>query len=118
MANLMRYSETEMQTSGTTDLAGVAIDEGRADSKTILIAEDNRDSREMLRVFLETEGYKVLEAANGRDAIELARDGSPDLIMIDLNLPVLDGTSAAREIRQLASLRNVPIIANSASGAH
>ena len=72
----------------------------------------------MLRTLLETAGFKVLEAANGRDAIDLAREVSPDLVMIDLNLPVLDGISAAREIRQIDGLRNVPIIANSASGSH
>lgn len=96
----------------------MANEESQADPKTILIVEDNSDSRELLRMFLENAGYAVLEAANGRDAIELAREVRPDLVMIDLNLPVLDGISAAREIRQIEDLGTVPIIANSASGAH
>lgn len=88
------------------------------DSKTILVVEDNSDSREMLRIFLEKAGYNVQEAENGRDAVDLAREVYPDLVMIDLNLPVMDGISAAREIRRLDGLQNVPIIANSASGSH
>lgn len=101
-----------------TGRAQMANQNSGSDAKTILVVEDNVDSREMLRMFLEKAGYNVQEAENGRDAIDLAREVHPDLVMIDLNLPVMDGISAAREIRQLEGLRNVPIIANSASGSH
>jgi CheY-like chemotaxis protein len=85
-------------------------------SQTILIAEDQEDAREMMRIFLEGQGYEVVEAANGRDAIDLAKVEDPDLILMDLNMPEVDGLSAVREIRSFERLRNVPVIANSANG--
>ena len=90
----------------------------RADVRTILIAEDQEDAREMMRIFLEGEGYGVVEAGNGRDAIRLAKETKPDLILMDLNMPEMDGLSAVREMRGFESLRDVPVIANSASGRH
>jgi two-component system, NtrC family, response regulator AtoC len=84
----------------------------------ILVAEDNEDSRLMLRAFLETLGYEVIEAGNGEEAVRLARQEEPDLILMDLNMPVLDGVTAAMTIRQLAQLSDIPIIANSAEGGY
>jgi len=108
-----------LQISGeATVLASVGIGMGKANVRTILIAEDQDDDREMMRIFLEGEGYNVVEAENGRDAIDVAQESEPDLILIDLNMPEMDGTSAVREIRRFESLRNVPVIANSASGTH
>ena len=86
--------------------------------KTILIAEDNRDSRVMLRVFLENQGYRVVEAENGREAVSFAVAKTPDLILIDLNMPEINGIAATEKIRQNSDLRDVPIIANSADGQH
>ena len=83
---------------------------------TILVAEDYDDAREMLRTFLENLGYNVVEAANGKEAVEVAQKAKPDLILMDLNMPELDGVSAAAVIRNLAELSEVPILANSADG--
>ena len=106
-----------LQISGKeTVLASVGIRMGKANVRTILIAEDQDDDREMMRIFLEGEGYNVVEAENGREAIDVAQESEPDLILIDLNMPEMDGMSAVREIRRFESLRNVPVIANSASG--
>ncbi len=85
-------------------------------NSTILIAEDNEDSRAVLRTFLELEGYRVLEACDGEEAVEVARRAQPDLIIIDLNMPKLGGFAAAEQIRQCENLREVPILTNSASG--
>ncbi|MER3427969.1 MAG: hypothetical protein C4334_07690 [Pyrinomonas sp.] len=64
---------------------------------TILIADDYDDTRELLRVILESNGYQVREAQNGRDCLELARRESPSLILLDISMPSLDGWSVLRE---------------------
>jgi CheY-like chemotaxis protein len=83
---------------------------------SILVAEDNEDGRLMVRVFLENLGYRVIEARNGREAVEMAKAFRPDLILMDLNMPELDGLSAVRCIRRFAELAEIPILANSADG--
>ncbi len=89
---------------------------GKTGETTILIAEDNEDAREMLRVFLENLGYAVIEARTGREAVEAACRKHPDLILMDLNMPEMDGLSAIRWIRAVADLEEIPILANSADG--
>ncbi|MGH7477151.1 MAG: response regulator [Longimicrobiales bacterium] len=85
----------------------------------ILIAEDHLDSREALKTLLEAFGYRVLEAVDGRQAIEVAADSRPDLILMDVMMPELDGFAATRELRQRDETQNVPIIAVTAmEGAH
>ncbi len=76
----------------------VAVNNSRP--KTILIAEDDEDSRSMLRTFLELHSYRVVEARNGEEAVELASSTEPDLIIMDLNMPKLGGFAAAEQIRQ------------------
>ncbi|HEX3229031.1 MAG TPA: response regulator [Pyrinomonadaceae bacterium] len=78
--------------------------------RTILVAEDSSDSREMLQVLLEMKGYAVVSAADGHRAVEVALQKVPDLILIDLQLPGLDGLSATKELRLHPELRAVPII--------
>lgn len=84
--------------------------------KTILIAEDHKDLRLMLRFFLQDKGYRVIEAENGEQAVNIAQSKNPDLILMDLNMPLLDGVAAAKQIRQNAESRDIPIITNSGSG--
>ena len=81
---------------------------------TIIVVDDCADIREMLRFMLERRGYLVLEAENGQAAVELAKQECPDLILMDLHMPVLDGLSATRLLRELDELCDVPIIAVSA----
>ena len=81
---------------------------------TILIAEDNDDLREMLRELLEAEGYLVSEAADGREAVEVAVREQPELIIMDLGMPGLDGLSAVAEIRRHPAAALTPILIVSA----
>ena len=83
---------------------------------TILVVEDNDEIRELLGRYLRQKGYRVVTAEDGEQAVEVARHEQPGLILMDLNLPKLDGFSAAKRIRQLPGLGTIPIIANSAYG--
>jgi CheY-like chemotaxis protein len=80
------------------------------DGATILIAEDHNDSREALGALLEAFGFKVLLAADGLQAIELARRDHPDLILMDVMMPALDGLEATRRLRGFPDTRDIPII--------
>lgn len=77
----------------------------------VLIAEDHEDSRDALRTLLDAFGYRVVEAENGRRAVELALAERPDLILMDMMMPLVDGFQATRELRQVEGLRGVPIVA-------
>ena len=81
---------------------------------TIMVVEHFEDNRFMMRRLLEMSGYRVVEAENGQEAVELARSEHPNLILMDLSLPVLDGLAATRRIREYTELRAVPIVAVSA----
>jgi len=78
---------------------------------TIMIVEDYEDTRVLLKQGLELLGYGVLEATNGQEAVEIADREHPDLILMDLDLPILDGIAATQMIRQSAEIGNVPIVA-------
>lgn len=78
---------------------------------TILLVEDNDLNRDMLSRRLARRGYDVDVAVDGREAVDKARERSPDLILMDMSLPVLDGWAATREIRAAAATRATPIIA-------
>lgn len=82
--------------------------------QTVMVVEDFEDNRFMMRRLLEMSGYRVLEAINGEEAVEIARRERPNLILMDLSLPLLDGLAATRRIRQVEELRHVPIVAVSA----
>jgi two-component system, cell cycle response regulator DivK len=84
--------------------------------KTILVVEDFEDNRFMMRSLLEMSGYKVIEACNGREAVEIAKRKCPDLVLMDVSLPEMDGINATRHIRQIQNLCNVPIVIVSAHG--
>ena len=81
---------------------------------SILLVEDTEDNRFMMRRLLEMAGYSVIEATNGEEAVRLAESEHPDLILMDLSLPIIDGLAATRAIRQLEGLKQVPIVAVSA----
>ncbi len=77
---------------------------------TILVAEDSADSREMMRVLLEARGYQIITAENGIRAFELAVTQRPHAMLLDLQLPKLDGLSVTRKLRLDATFKHVPII--------
>jgi two-component system, cell cycle response regulator DivK len=79
--------------------------------QTIMVVEDYDDTRMLLREVLETKGYRVLEAINGQEAVDVSKREQPDLILMDLDLPILDGIAATQQIRQQADMDEVPIVA-------
>ena len=79
--------------------------------QTILIAEDEADIRNILRLYLESENYEVLEAADGESAVAAVRSGSPDLVILDIMMPKLDGFAVVRAIRQQS---DIPVLILSA----
>jgi two-component system cell cycle response regulator DivK len=80
-------------------------------SKRILVVEDQEDNRQILRDLLDSAGFAMIEAHDGAVAVELAARERPDLILMDIQLPVMDGYEATRRIRAVAELRAIPIIA-------
>src|SRR5262245_30647440 len=83
----------------------------------ILLVEDFDDTRLMMRMWLEKRGYRVIEAETGEEAITLAQSEAPDLIIMDVMMPGMNGLDATHEIRQYQALRRTPIVAVSAYGA-
>lgn len=81
----------------------------------VLIADDKETSRELIRTVLESLGHEVTEANNGLEAVRYARELPPDLIILDLQMPVLDGFGALAELRGDQSLAATPIMALTAS---
>ena len=82
--------------------------------RTILIAEDGDELRDMLREFLGANGYRVLEAADGREAVEVAVRERPDLVLMDLAMPGTDGITAVADIREHVPASEMPILILSA----
>jgi two-component system, cell cycle response regulator DivK len=78
---------------------------------TILVVEDNDENWDMLSRRLQRRGYTVIRAADGQEAVELAASERPDLILMDVSLPVMDGLEATRRIRACTETRTIPIIA-------
>jgi CheY-like chemotaxis protein len=78
---------------------------------TVLIAEDHDDVRHLIKMMVETLGHKVVEAADGYQALEAARKHHPDLILMDIAMPVMNGVIASKLIRETRACRNTPIIA-------
>lgn len=78
--------------------------------QTVLLVEDYDDSRCVMKEALEMQGFHVVEAVNGLEAVTIAREVMPHLILMDLRMPVLDGIEAIRLIRQREALKEVPVI--------
>lgn len=83
--------------------------------KTVLIADDKATSRELVRTVLEKSGYTVAEASDGIEALRNARELKPDLIILDLHMPGMDGFDVIREIRRDRELAATPVMALTAS---
>ncbi len=80
-------------------------------SKTVLLVEDNEDNRTVYRTILEHFGYEVIEARNGEDGIRMAREDHPDLILMDISIPLIDGWEATKILKGDAATAGIPIIA-------
>lgn len=77
----------------------------------ILVVEDQEDNRRIVRELLTSAGIEIIEATDGQEGLNLARIHSPDLILMDIQLPVLDGYEATRQIKADPVLRSIPVIA-------
>src|SRR6476659_2091190 len=95
-------------TDGKTEMAGLP------NQQKILLVEDTEDNRFMMRRLLEMDGYTVVEARNGQEAVTIARTEMPELILMDLSLPVIDCLAATRLLRQIREFEQTPISAVSA----
>ena len=82
----------------------------------ILVVDDSADNVAVISLDLQTQGYRVVTASNGEDAVTVATQTVPNLILMDINLPSLDGLGATRRIRETDGLRDVPIVAITAFG--
>ncbi|GAB4530197.1 MAG: hypothetical protein OHK0046_50640 [Anaerolineae bacterium] len=82
----------------------------------ILIAEDERDIRELINLTLTFAGHKVTQAANGEEAVELAQQVNPDLVMMDVRMPRMTGYEACRRLKEIDSTKHIPVVILSAKG--
>ena len=80
-------------------------------NKRILVVEDQEDNRQIVRDLLTVNDYEIIEAENGEEALAAVVKSRPDLILMDIQLPVMDGYEATRRIRAMEELKNLPIIA-------
>jgi CheY-like chemotaxis protein len=85
-------------------------------ANTILVVEDYEDARSLYRKMLEDVGFSVIEAADGYDALERVKEYSPNLILMDMALPSMDGLAATRRIKEMTEMKDVPIIGITAHG--
>ena len=98
-------------TSTPPPVAEVARDESSPAKKRVLVVDDFDDAREMYAEYLEFAGFQVETARNGQEAVEKAQEASPDIILMDLSLPVMDGWEATRLIKQDDRTRDIPVMA-------
>jgi CheY-like chemotaxis protein len=77
----------------------------------VLIAEDNAVNRELLRELLELRGYSVLEACDGQEAIQMVEQTHPEMLLLDIGMPVMDGFAVIRRIRENPRLATLPVVA-------
>ena len=80
------------------------------DKKTILVVDDEKNIRDLLVFNLQNEGYNTLEAEDGLQAVDVALRESPDLILLDVMLPKLDGKSVCKKLRYSLNMSNIPIL--------
>ncbi|HEX8392611.1 MAG TPA: response regulator [Longimicrobium sp.] len=78
--------------------------------RTILLADDHEDNRVALTAVLERDGYRALEAAHGQEAVDMVREHMPDLVLMDLAMPVMDGRAAMHELRADPRTKDIPIV--------
>jgi len=83
----------------------------------ILIADDDNEMRETLSSMLEAEGYQVINAENGQEAVEMSRKELPALIMMDIHMPVMDGLRACKEIKTDSVTKSIPVVMLTVEGS-
>ena len=121
--NQLSYGRINLQRVLAVEFHGVTecfkrdfMVENKTTKQSVLVVDDYDDIRDLMRARLEKLGYLVLEAADGKQAVELAEREHPDLILMDFNMPILDGFVATRYIRELDDMQDVPIVGLTAHG--
>ncbi|MEW6163148.1 MAG: response regulator [Nitrospirota bacterium] len=87
------------------------MEEAKKDPKKILVVDDNQDSRELIVKVLKGKGYQMIEATDGEEALEKAVAERPDLILMDISIPKIDGFEVTRRLKSREEFQNVPIVA-------
>ena len=85
---------------------------------TVLYIEDNPQNMRLVRKFLRMGGYKMLEAETGSDGLQSARSNVPHLILLDINLPDIDGVDVVKELKSTSGIDHIPVIALTANAMH
>lgn len=80
-------------------------------NKNVLVVEDNEKNRKLMRVILKAKGYTVIEAATGEEALGILKTQKPDIILMDIQLPGIDGITLAKQIKADTAIKDIPIIA-------
>ena len=86
-------------------------------TKKILVVDDEADSRKMLKIYFQNQGYEVVEASDGYDAVEKAIQHRPDLVIMDMAMPMMDGVNSTRTMRLHEDLKEIPIVCLTAFGS-
>lgn len=79
--------------------------------KNVMVVEDNEKNRKLMRVVLKAKGYNVIEAATGEEALNILKNQKPDIILMDIQLPGIDGITLIKQIKETTALKDIPIIA-------
>jgi two-component system cell cycle response regulator DivK len=87
------------------------MNKGKTDRPRVLLVDDYPDAREMYAEYLDFSGFEVIEAANGMEAMQRAADTQPDIILMDLSLPVMDGWEATRRLKADKRTEHIPVVA-------
>lgn len=87
------------------------MSKSETDRPRVLLVDDYPDAREMYSEYLQFSGFDVIEAANGQEALQRASDASPDIILMDLSLPVMDGWEATRRLKADPHTADIPVVA-------
>ena len=90
---------------------GIEMSKSETDRPRVLLVDDYPDAREMYSEYLQFSGFDVIEAANGQEALQRASDASPDIILMDLSLPVMDGWEATRRLKADPHTADIPVVA-------
>ena len=110
-APALREKGAENVSNGQTLAVGSAPAAGKAVGKTVLIVEDNELNMKLFHDLLEAHGYDTLQTRDGVEALKIAREHKPDLILMDIQLPEVSGLEVAKWIKEDDSLRSIPIVA-------
>ena len=106
---LLTASSERAGTTGGSDMPETSGEPAR--SGVVLIAEDNQESYEMIAEYLETIGFQVCRAKNGEEALTIARETRPDIILMDIQMPIMDGLEATRKLKADETLAAIPVLA-------